>query len=626
MARKTPKSEGLEISKEELQSPNEELSMVHSQLQDKVGESDRVNNDLSNLMAASDIATVFLDTELRIVRFTPPTAKLLNLQATDVGRPFRDLATRFSNDDLLDECQMVLDRQMPMESELRTDENRSFLRRVLPCRTTDNRISGVAITYVDITLLLLSKVFTDSANSIFINDLEGRIIDMNAAAEREYGWPRSELLGKPVKTLVPAEEQSQYDELIQRCVGGGVVRGFETSRLTKSGKALPVLLTLSLLTDHAGRPVGIASISEDISLRKRTETTLREREEMLRAVLDTAADAIITIDQRGIIQSVNPAAAKMFGYSQGELLGQNVKILMPKPYRDEHDGYIARYQETQEARIIGIGRDVIGQRKDGSTFPVGLAVSEVDHLGIYTGIIRDMTKLKETEKHVLEIASEEQRRIGQELHDGTGQELTSISLFAGTLLEMLGTATRREIEGRAVRLFDELDFLRLEQTCQRVVGGLAEANQHVQVLSHGIMPVQVDALGLRSALEELAANVDAQDNVSCHFECSSRLHVPNNTTATHLFRIAQEALNNALRHGQADQIDVSLSQCNGQITLQVKDNGRGFDPDLSLRGKAVGGMGLQIMAYRAGIIGGVLRIERHKKGGMLVECKVFRGG
>jgi len=479
---------------------------------------------------------------------------------------------------------------------------------------------------VENDLRKLSKVFTDSANAIFIKDLDGHIIDLNAAAVREYGWPRAEMLGQSFKTLVPLEEHKQRDELMARCIRGEAVRGVEARRLTKRGDVLPVLLTLSLLTDEAGKPIGIASISEDISERKLVEQALRDREEQLQAVLNTAVDAIITIDQRGNIKSVNPATEQMFGYAPNELLGQNVKILMPKPYCDEHDNYLAHYHEKREPRIIGVGREVVGRRKDGWTFPVGLAVSQVDHLGLFTGIIRDMSKLRETEKHILEIAAEEQRRIGQELHDGTGQELTGLSLFAGALQGTIQAAARRDLDGRTVFLFEEAEFQRIERAAERLSRGLAEANRHVHALSHGILPVQIDAEGLRSALEELAAATDAQENISCSFEYSGPVVMPSNTTALHLYRIAQEALNNALRYGQADRIDISLSQQNGQVTLQVSDNGHGFEPDFNRQGSPIGGLGLRIMVYRADIIGGVLRIERQAHGGMRVRCVVFVGG
>ena len=125
-----------------------------------------------------------------------------------------------------------------------------------------------------------------------------------------------------------------------------------------------------------------------------------ENEERLRAILHTAVDAIVTIEASGEIESVNPAAERMFGYTRGELLGRNVSMLMPPPWREEHDRYVARYLRTGEARIIGIGREIEAQRKDGSTFPIDLAVSEVRLPGrrLFTGIIRDLTERREMEE------------------------------------------------------------------------------------------------------------------------------------------------------------------------------------------------------------------------------------
>jgi two-component system, LuxR family, sensor kinase FixL len=611
---------------------------------------------------------------------------------------------------------------------------------------------------IEAQLRRISKVFTDSVHPILIKDLSGRIVDTNPAAERQYGWTRDELIGQSIRMLVPPEQHEQREELDARCLRREEVRSVEGWRVTKSGEVLPVLLTLSLLTDDDGKPVGIATISEDITERKRmeqalrdseermtlavratrdgiwdydfsrgtvwwndtynelfgerplqtsdswqwwidhvhpedrqraadglraaiesdaeywaaeyrylrankdyadvldrayivrdqagkatrmlgamtditerkrAEQALREREDRLRAILNTAVDAIITIDQRGIIDSVNPATERMFGRTQDELIGQNVKILMPHPYRDEHDGYIERYKRTGEARVIGIGigREASGKRKDGSTFPVDLAVSEIDHLGIFTGIVRDISQRRLLEKHVLEIAAEEQRRFGQELHDGTGQELTGLSLFADTLQEVLGNAPRTESEENATWLLEEADLVRLRQIAARLSRGLAETNRHIRDLSRGIVPVQIDAEGLRSALEELAAATDAQQGIACDFDCCGSVAVANNTTATQLYRIAQEALNNALRHGQADEMHISLLQSDGQIILEVSDNGIGFDP-AAMHGAfpAEGGMGLRTMEYRAGMIGGHIRIGPNQAGGTTVRCSVIGRG
>lgn len=125
---------------------------------------------------------------------------------------------------------------------------------------------------------------------------------------------------------------------------------------------------------------------------------LHVREERLSSILNAAVDAIVTIDRRGIITGVNPATERLFGYTPDEMIGSNVGILMPAPYSDEHDGYIERYLETREPRIIGIGREVTALRKDGTTFPAHLAVSEIDHMQMFTGIVRDISELKQAEK------------------------------------------------------------------------------------------------------------------------------------------------------------------------------------------------------------------------------------
>jgi PAS domain S-box-containing protein len=133
----------------------------------------------------------------------------------------------------------------------------------------------------------------------------------------------------------------------------------------------------------------------------------------LNAIIDTAIDGIVTIDEQGIIETVNPAAASLFGYLPDELIGQNIKILMPSPYRQQHDGYIDRYKNTQEARIIGIGREVPGMRKDGTTFPMRLAVSEVflENKRIFTGIVHDLTEVKKAEEQIRKLNEELEEKV-----------------------------------------------------------------------------------------------------------------------------------------------------------------------------------------------------------------------
>ncbi len=382
-----------------------------------------------------------------------------------------------------------------------------------------------------------------------------------------------------------------------------------------------------MLPDGAGKPARLMALVTDITEQRRALEALKQSEERNRAILKTASDAIITINNQGEIDSVNQSTETIFGYTSSELVGQNVSILMPQPFSREHDGYIQRFLRTNEARIIGTGREVLCQRKDGSTFPADLAVSQVDHLGFFTGVLRDISSRKEMQKHILEIAADEQRRIGLELHDGTQQELTGLSLYASALQETIQTADQIEFEGMSIWRFEDTDFLRLQHTSELIAKRLIETNKHVRDLAHGIMPVQIDAEGLQSALIELARSINSVERIRCVFECDGELNIPNNTTATHLYRIAQEAINNALRHGAAESIRIVLQMLDDRIVLDIHDNGIGIQSDLTnANGLTTKGMGMRTMEYRASLIGGRVQAQPAPDGGTLLRCEILKRG
>ena len=377
-----------------------------------------------------------------------------------------------------------------------------------------------------------------------------------------------------------------------------------------------------ILSANRGAVVSHWNITEQ-HLAKASLITEKER---LLSILNTAADAIIQIDRAGRIQLVNPMVEKMFGYSTAEMLGQNIKMLMPPPYDAEHDGYLQRYFKTGQPRVIGVGREVLGLRKDGSTFPIDLAVSVTNGSGHFTGVIRDISERKQLQQHVLEIASDEKRRIGQELHDSTMQELTGISLLAGLMLDML-------IEEPAHRIGDQDEYRRINQetysqlcsTATKLYQRLLETNRHIRQLAHGIMPVQIDSEGLRSALEELAAMTREQSHVSCSVSCPATIAIKSTSAATHVYRIVQEAIDNGLRHGNASEIRITVAQEDRQLIVEVHDNGTGYDPTSSPNNHDHGetqGMGLRIMQYRAGILGGTVQVKSRLTGGTTLTCKV----
>jgi PAS domain S-box-containing protein len=364
---------------------------------------------------------------------------------------------------------------------------------------------------------------------------------------------------------------------------------------------------ISILCERLQRSEQARRQAEERALRDANES-LRESRERLHAVIETAVDAIIIIDERGLIDSVNLATERMFGYSVGELLGHNVKMLLPSPYREEHDGYLARYLRTGEKRIIGTCREVLGCRKDGSIFPLDLCVSEFRDRAtrrLFCGVHHDLTARKTLEREVLEVATLEQRRIGQELHDGIAQDLTALGLLAGGLVEAL--EDNHPDEAALAR--------KIAQGVKRVLG-------QARALSRGLIPVAVDADGLRAALAELATQTNELLTLSCRFECKEPVPVADNQVATHLYYIAREAVTNALKHSRARNITISMESDDRSVKLGVQDDGLGFPGD-PVR---LEGVGLKIMRYRAGLIHGRLVVVPAAPAGTLVSCILNKSG
>jgi two-component system, LuxR family, sensor kinase FixL len=329
---------------------------------------------------------------------------------------------------------------------------------------------------------------------------------------------------------------------------------------------------------------------------------LQESEERLRAILQTAVEGIITIDERGIIESINPAAEKTFCYAPKEVVGKNIKMLMPSPYRENHDAYLANYRSTGQAKIIGIGREVIGQRKDGTLFPMDLSVSEVNFANrrLFTGFVRDISERKQLEKAVLEISEREQRRIGQDLHDGLGQHLTGIELRIQLLEEK---ATGKKLKAEAMALAEVGGFVR-------------DAINQTRRLARGLAPVLLETGGLVAALRELCVHSEQMFHIECVFQSDSVLTIGDLDVATHLYRIAQEAISNSVKHGKSKKVQVTLVEKGRTVILQIEDWGKGLPQALP----EPRGMGLRIMHYRAGIIGASLAIRNNADRGVTVIC------
>jgi len=325
------------------------------------------------------------------------------------------------------------------------------------------------------------------------------------------------------------------------------------------------------------------------SERKQAEAAVREQAARLKAIVDTATDAIITICPRGSIESFNAAAELLFGYEVEEVIGENIKMLMPAPYQGEHDGYLKNYMETGEKKVIGIGREAIGMRKDGSTFPMELAVSEVqlEDRRLFTGIVRDITERKqaEQEQEVLnqEIESKaKQIEASNAILQRSNEELKQFAYVASHDLQ----EPLRKVNSFCQLLRDEYSD-QLDENAQSYIryavdGATRMRNLVADLLDYSRVETQGKPLTptdagdacseaieiLQAAIEETDAKVTVQQLPTIQAD------------RVQLVRLFQNLIGNALKYrgDSPPEIQITVQQRNHDWIISIRDNGIGMEP------------------------------------------------
>ena len=274
-------NEELETAKEEMQSINEELATVNTELQTKVADLSRSNSDMNNLLAGTGIGTVFVDHQLRILRFTPTVSTIINLIPTDVGRPVGHIVSNLVGyDRLVADAQAVLDSLIPRELEVQTQTGAWFLLRIRPYRTQENVIEGAVLTFTDITelkkaqaalretegLRRLAVVVRDARDAITVQDLEGRILAWNPGAERLYGWSEAEALTMNIRDLIPEGERKEALAVLRRLSRLEVLEPYRMRRLAKDGRTVDVWLTATALLKADGTMYAVATTERGAGL------------------------------------------------------------------------------------------------------------------------------------------------------------------------------------------------------------------------------------------------------------------------------------------------------------------------------------------------------------------------
>jgi two-component system, LuxR family, sensor kinase FixL len=297
----------------------------------------------------------------------------------------------------------------------------------------------------------------------------------------------------------------------------------------------------------------------------------------------------------GAIEDANPAAAAFYGYPRERLQAMTIEDLNALP---------PRVVAAQRQRAL---------RGDQSyfVFPHRLASGEVRTVEVHSSpvraqgrlvlfsIIHDITERKLLEKQILDISEQERQRLGRDLHDSLGGHLTGTALISQALARKLAA---RSVPEAAV--------------AEEVVRCINESVSQTRAIARGLCPVELSAAGLRSALREFASEIERRFQISCRFRADKGILIRNVSAASHLFRIVQEAVHNAIRHGEARAIDIRLAKTGDHLTLEIQDDGKGLPAHLP----AAKGLGLRTMRYRANSIGAELTVNRRDGQGTVVAC------
>jgi two-component system, LuxR family, sensor kinase FixL len=311
----------------------------------------------------------------------------------------------------------------------------------------------------------LDAIINTTIDGIIVIDAEGRIEAFNRGAENMFGYPESEVLGRNISILMPSPFHEEHDSYLQRYLTTGDARiigkGREVTGRRRDGTVFPLQLSVGEMTIGGRRQ--FTGMLHDLTERVRLKGELGSSEARWKAVIDSAVDGIIVIDARGHVEAFNPGAQRLFGYSAEEVLGKKVDMLMPSPYREDHDTYLARYLATGRAKIIGIGREVQGRRRDGTTFPLHLSVGQITVNGErkFSGILHDLTGRVQMEAQLREQAAlaklgEMAAVIAHEVKNPLAGIRGAVQVFGKQILES-GTKTQVQVVKEILSRIDALD-------------------------------------------------------------------------------------------------------------------------------------------------------------------------
>ena len=457
---------------------------------------------------------------------------------------------------------------------------------------------------------LLATIVESSEDAIIGRKLDGTIISWNAGAERIFGYRAKEAIGRLYSFLVPADRLNELAEIRKKIKRGERVEHYESVRLAKGGKPVDISLTVSPIRDAHGDLFGFSTVGRDIGARKRGEV---ERNRLVRQLGERVKELTTMYAVAHLLQ-VEEKSTRTLMEEITALLPPTWKYPKIAAARMQLDGMEFKTPNFRSSRwSLKAGFTTTDGRK-GVVEVVYLAkrppAVEGPFLTEERNLIDAVAKnlklyldRKHLESEILEISEREQRRIGQDLHDGLSQRLRGIAYLSHVLAAELG---QESLPGA--------------KDARRITQLLGKAILEAHGLARGLFPISLEADGLMTALKELASNIKGIYKISCRLVCPKSVFIADQSVAINLFRIAQEAVQNAIKHGKATRIEIRLAQKGDSVELVVRDNGRGLPKHF----EKCRGMGLKIMDYRASMIGAELQVRRSKVGGAWLTCTMRR--
>jgi len=457
-----------------------------------------------------------------------------------------------------------------------------------------------------------SQFFETLPEYCYITSPAGEILDVNPAACQALNYTKEELIGKPLSDIYASDSALKLVNLLEKWKKSGTLDNEEMVILTKEGKRRTVLLNAGAVKDTNGNLLHSASVQVDITALKAIQEKLRESQSRLKGIIESAMDAIIAVDDDQRIIVFNAAAEKMFACRVRDAIGSSIDRFIPECSQDIGRAYIWPSGKLGlPPKGMGTLGALKGLRTTGEEFPIEASISRSETAGkkVFTVIIRDITErlraeeaLSSVSRRLIEAQEEERTRIARELHDDINQRM---ALLAAHLERLKQDLPASEVQTSR----------RIEEACAEI----SDLGSDIQSLSHRLHSSKLEYLGLEAAASSFCRELSEQKVVEIAFHSRDVPKKLPQEVALCLFRVLQEALQNAVKHSGAQRYEVWLIGAMNEIRLTVQDAGIGFDVEEALKGR---GLGITSMKERLKLVAGRLSIDSQPNAGTTVQATV----